>query len=143
MNDLRTVVGSLREPHNRSNGFPGLVPQLSVFVNGNERFVAAATTIREGGVIGDKIPMTVSEEQSTSPTERLVALFEADEEAQDAPRFVTAALGLVAAVLVAASTFSAIETGYVAIGMSVLAAVALFLGTIFVFEAGRRLGADD
>jgi len=87
--------------------------------------------------------MTVSEEQATSTTERLVALLGADEETRDLPRFVTTALGLVAAVLVAASTVSAMETGHTAIGVSFLAAVGLFLGTVAVFEAGRRLGAND
>lgn len=87
--------------------------------------------------------MTVPEEGSTSATERLAALFEADGDARDAPRVVTAALGLVAAVLVAASTFSAVETGHTAIGVSFLAAVALFVGTVLVFEAGRHVGADD
>lgn len=86
--------------------------------------------------------MTVTEEQSTSPTDRLLGLVGATEENTDVPRFVTAALALVAAVLVAASTTSAIQAGYTAIALSFLAAVGLFMGSVFVFEAGRRLAAE-
>lgn len=87
--------------------------------------------------------MTVSEEEPPTPTERLAALFEADEDAASTPRATTTALGLLATVLVAASTVSAVETGYPALGASLLVAVALFLGAVSVFEAERRLGADD
>lgn len=86
--------------------------------------------------------MTVTEEQSTSSTDRLLDLVGAAEQPTKAPRFVTVALGLIAAVLVAASTISAIEAGQTAIAVSFLAAVVLFAGTVVAFEAGRRLGAD-
>lgn len=87
--------------------------------------------------------MTVSEDQSTSSTDRLLDLVGATEETESAPRFVTVALGLIAAVLVAASTTSAIQAGYTAIAVSFLTAVGLFVGTVAVFEAGRRFGAES
>lgn len=86
--------------------------------------------------------MTVTEEQSTSPTDRLRGYVGATGETRDVPRFVTAALALVAAVLVATSTMTAIQAGHTAIALSFLAAVGLFVGTVLVFEAGRRLGAE-
>jgi hypothetical protein len=85
--------------------------------------------------------MTVPEEEYASSTDRLLD-FVRTEETRDIPRFATAALALVAAVLVAASTLTAVETGHTAIGLSFLAAVGLFTGTVAVFEAGRRIGAD-
>lgn len=84
--------------------------------------------------------MTVTEEQSTSHTDRLLGFVGAAGETKDVPRFVTAALGLVAAVLVAASTASAIHAGHTAIALSFLTAVGLFMGTVLIFETGRRLG---
>lgn len=87
--------------------------------------------------------MTVSEDEPVTVVERIAERFRVDGEAEDTPRLVTAALGLVAAVLVAASTLSAVETGHTAIGVSFVAAVVLFAGTVSVFEIGRRIGADD
>lgn len=86
--------------------------------------------------------MTVTEEQSTSPRDRLRGYVVTSGETRDVPRFVTAALALVAAVLVATSTMTAIQAGHTAIALSFLAAVGLFVGTVLVFEAGRRLGAE-
>lgn len=87
--------------------------------------------------------MTVTEEQTTSPADRLRDLVGATGETKDVPRFVTAALALVAAVLVGASTASAIQAGHTAIALSFLTAVGLFMCTVAVFEAGRRLGASS
>lgn len=90
--------------------------------------------------------MTVPEDQSTSSTDRLGALAEivdSPDETADAPTFVTASLGLVAAVLVAVSTLSAIEAGQTAIALSFLAAVGIFVGTVLVFEGGRRIGDEN
>lgn len=89
--------------------------------------------------------MTVSEDppSATSATRRLFEYVHPGEDTEDAPAFVTAALGLVAAVLVALSTLSAIEAGYAAVGVGFLAAVVVFVGTLAAFEAGRRLGAGD
>lgn len=86
--------------------------------------------------------MTVSEDQSTSSTDCLLDLVGAGEETRDVPRFVTVALAVVAAVLVAASTTTAVEAGHTAIAVSFLAAVGLFTASVVVFEAGRRLGAE-
>lgn len=86
--------------------------------------------------------MTVSNDHSRSPIQRLAALFRTDEEPSETPGRVVVGLGLVTAVLVAASTVSAIQTGHAAIGMSFLAAVGLFLGAVGVFEAEKRLGGD-
>jgi hypothetical protein len=87
--------------------------------------------------------MSGSKERERSVVERLAEQFETDDGPADVPRFVTASLGLVAAVLVASSTLSAVEAGDGGIALSFLAAVVLFLGTVVVFEAGRWLGADE
>lgn len=89
--------------------------------------------------------MTVSEDppSATSTTRQLFEYVRPDQPSEDPPAFVTAVLGLVAAVLVAASTLSAVESGHVALGLGFLAAAAVFLGTLTAFEAGRRIGADD
>lgn len=87
--------------------------------------------------------MTVSEDPPATIAERIAVHFQVDDEPQDVPQLVTAALGLIAAVLVAVSALSAIESGHTGIGVSFVSAVVLFAGTVSVFEAGRRLGADD
>jgi hypothetical protein len=87
--------------------------------------------------------MSGSKERERSVVDRLAEQFERDEEPVEVPRFVTASLGLVAAVLVGASTLSAVEAGYNGIALSFLSAVVLFFGTVLVFEAGRWLGADE
>lgn len=88
----------------------------------------------------DSPPMSVPEEQPATRTERFAALFATDGESRAVPRAATVALGLFAAVLVAASTASAVELGYPTIGTSFLAAVALFVGAVAVLEAGRLRG---
>lgn len=87
--------------------------------------------------------MSVPEEQPATLPERIADRFQLLRGAGDAPRVVTAGFGLVAAMLVASSTLNAFEVGYTGVGVSVLAATALFLGTVSVFEAGRRIGAAD
>lgn len=86
--------------------------------------------------------MTVSEDQPRSRTDRLRGYVEAAGESRDVPRFVTVALGVLAAALVATSTATAVRAGYTAIALSFLVAAALFTGTVAVFEAGRRLGTE-
>lgn len=87
--------------------------------------------------------MSVPEEQQAPLPERIADRFQFAGGADEAPRIVTAVFGLVAAVLVGSSTLSAFDAGYTGIGVSVLAAVALFLGSVAVFEAGRRVGAAE
>jgi hypothetical protein len=87
--------------------------------------------------------MSGSKERERSVVERLAGQFETDDEPAEVPRFVTASLGFVAAVLVASSTISAVEAGYGGIALSFLSAIVLFLGTVVVFEAGRWIGADE
>lgn len=86
--------------------------------------------------------MAVPEDSPASTTRWLFGLLRPESE-EDVPGFVTAALGLIAAVLVGAGTLGAVQAGYAAVALGFLSAVALFLGTLVAFEAGRRFGADD
>lgn len=62
------------------------------------------------------------------------------EDVDDPPFAVTVALGVVASVLVGLSVVTAFEFGYTTLGLGYLAAVVVFVVTLGVFEAGRRLG---
>lgn len=52
-------------------------------------------------------------------------------------------LATLAAVLVGLGTFAAIESGYAAVGLSFVASIVLFVATLTVFEAGRKVGAES
>lgn len=75
--------------------------------------------------------------------ERLAERYQTPEEPTEAPRLVTASLGLVAVVLVATSTIGAVEAGKDGIAVGFLSAVVLFMGAVTLFEVGRRLGSDE
>lgn len=86
--------------------------------------------------------MTVSEDPG-STTKSLAEQLRFEGGARDPPLFVTAVLGLLAAVLVGMSTLGALEMGYTAVGVGLLVAIALFVATLAVFEIGRQVGASQ
>lgn len=70
-----------------------------------------------------------------------VDLIAPDDGTLDAPLLATVVLGLVAALLVGLTVVAAVRTGAPSVAAGFALAVAVFLGTVGVFELGQRVGS--
>ena len=77
-----------------------------------------------------------------APEETSTQSLAVNEEGLDLPQTFVGALAAIAGLSIGASTYAALQAGYAAVGLGLLAAIALFIGTLAVFKTGRRLGTD-
>lgn len=80
----------------------------------------------------------MSTPDDSSTIDELAGRIGLDEESEEVPGPVLAALAVGVAFLVALGTFSALDAGVPAIGIGFGLAASLFLGPLVVYEAGRR-----
>ena len=86
--------------------------------------------------------MSATNDSRSTDAARLLPWLESDVEPTDAPRALTAALGVVTVGLVGLSAVTAFQYGTPNVALGFLAAIVAFFGVLGVFEAGRQAGQD-